>query len=259
MVNASFSLYTFEYFLMILVRISCFIFVAPFFGISGVPSRPKFGFAVFISLILYHILPAQALDYSDVFGYAVIVVKEGITGLLIGFMANVCNSIVLFAGTIIDQNMGLSMATEYDPMTQTQAPITGTLYNYLVLLLLLASNLDQYLIRAIVDSYELIPISGQVFQTDSMLATFTTYLVDFFVLGFRIALPVFACIMIFNSVLGIMAKVAPQMNMFAIGMQLKILFGLLILFLTVQLLPYVSDFVFTEIKKMTVSIIQAMY
>lgn len=65
--------------------------------------------------------------------------------------------------------------------------------------------------------------------------------------------------MILNCILGIMAKVAPQMNMFAIGMQMKILIGFLIMFLTIRLLPSISNFVFKEMKKLIVSFIEGMY
>ena len=82
---------------------------------------------------------------------------------------------------------------------------------------------------------------------------------DLFVIAFRIILPIFAVMMILNCILGIMAKVAPQMNMFAIGMQMKILIGFLIMFLTIRLLPSISNFVFKEMKKLIVSFIEGMY
>ena len=72
-------------------------------------------------------------------------------------------------------------------------------------------------------------------------------------------MPIFACIMVLNCILGIMAKVAPQMNMFTVGMQLKILVGLVIMYLTVFMLPSVSDNIFKEIKTMVVSFIEGMY
>ena len=78
-------------------------------------------------------------------------------------------------------------------------------------------------------------------------------------IGFRIFLPIFACMMILNCILGILAKVAPQMNMFAVGMQMKILIGLGVLFLTVSLLPGIASFIFTEMKKMMVLFIEGMY
>lgn len=193
------------------------------------------------------------------FGYAVIVLREGITGLLMGFAANICNSIILFAGNIIDMDIGLSMAQEFDPMTNSQVTITGNLYQYLLLLMMVVTNMHHYVLRALIDSYQVIPVNGQVFQWDSLAESMTTYMADSFVIAFRIVLPVFACMMILNCILGIMAKVAPQMNMFAVGMQMKVLLGLTVLFLTVMLLPGISDFVFKEMKRMIVSMIEGMY
>ena len=92
---------------------------------SNTPGRVKIGFSVFVSILLIGVLPESTIEYGGVIEYATIVVKEGITGLLIGFGANICNSIVLFAGNIMDLNMGLSMATEYDPVSKTNSPITG--------------------------------------------------------------------------------------------------------------------------------------
>lgn len=212
-----------------------------------------------VSLLLYQILPKTALDYEGVFGFGVIIIKEGITGLLIGFAANVCNSIILLAGNMIDMEIGLSMATEFDPMTNTQVNITGQLYNYFILLLLIITDMHHYILRAVVDSYELIPVNGQVFDWDHLFTSFLMYMTDMFVIAFRIILPVFVVMMILNSILGIMAKVAPQMNMFAIGMQLKILVGFLVLFLTIRLLPNISNFIFTEMKKLMVAFIEGMY
>ena len=175
-----------------------------------------------------------------------------------GFAANICNSIILFAGNIIDMDIGLSMAQEFDPMTNSQVTITGNLYQYLLLLMMVVTNMHHYVLRALIDSYQVIPVNGQVFQWDSLAESMTTYMADSFVIAFRIVLPVFACMMILNCILGIMAKVAPQMNMFAVGMQMKVLLGLTVLFLTVMLLPGISDFVFKEMKKLIVSFIEGI-
>ncbi|MDE7063484.1 MAG: flagellar biosynthetic protein FliR [Lachnospiraceae bacterium] len=259
MVNYSFSLISFEYFLLILVRVASFVSVAPFFSTPNTPGRVKVGFSLFTSILLLAVLPVPERAYTGVIGYAIIIVQEGITGLLIGFGANICNSIVLLAGNIIDLNIGLSMATEFDPITRTQAPIAGTLYNYLVLLLLMSSGMERYLLRAVADSFELIPVNGQVFHWDSLLVGMLEYMANAMILGFRIALPVFAVIMILNCLLGIMAKVAPQMNMFAVGIQMKLLVGLAVIFLTFRLLPYVADFIMTEMRSMVVSMVEGLY
>lgn len=259
MVNLSFSLITFEYFLMILVRVATFVFVAPFFGMTNTPFRVKIGFSVFVSLLLFQILPKTGLDYQGVFGFAAIIVKEGITGLLIGFAASICNSIILLAGNMIDMEIGLSMATTFDPMTNSQVNITGNLYNYFILMLLVVTDMHHYILRAVVDSYQLIPIAGQNFDWEHLFTSFLAFVTDLFVIAFRIILPIFVVSMILNAILGIMAKVAPQMNMFAIGMQLKLLVGFVILFLTIRMLPNISNFIFEEMKRMIVSFIEGMY
>ena len=259
MVNLSFSLITFEYFLMILVRVATFVFVAPFFGMTNTPFRVKIGFSVFVSLLLFQILPKTGLDYQGVFGFAAIIVKEGITGLLIGFAASICNSIILLAGNMIDMEIGLSMATTFDPMTNSQVNITGNLYNYFILMLLIVTDMHHYILRAVVDSYQLIPIAGQNFDWEHLFTSFLAFVTDLFVIAFRIILPIFVVSMILNAILGIMAKVAPQMNMFAIGMQLKLLVGFVILFLTIRMLPNISNFIFEEMKWMIVSFIEGMY
>lgn len=259
MIDFAFTVENFEYWLLIMVRISCFVFIAPFLGQDGVPSQTKIGLSIFISLILYGVVSRPELEYQSVVGYAVVVIKEGITGLLIGLAANICNSIVLFAGTLIDMQIGLSMAQEYNPLTQMNESITGNFYNYLVMLMMLASNMYSYVIRALCDSYQLVPINGQVFQWDHLLVGFTNYMSSLITVGFRITLPVFACMMILNCVLGIMAKVAPQMNMFAVGMQMKVLIGLVVLYLALTLIPGVADAVAQEMKKLVVHMIKGMY
>ena len=259
MIDYSFSLLSFEYFLLILVRISCFVSVAPFFSTQNTPGRLKVGMSVFISLILFQIVPKESLGYTGIVGYSIIVIKEGITGLLIGFAANICNSIILLAGNLLDVNIGFSMATEYNPQMRTQASVSANLYSYLVTLLLIITDMHHYILRAVSDSYQLIPVNGQVFQWDHLLQGMVTYMIDSFVIAFRIILPVFACIMILNCILGIMAKVSPQMNMFAVGMQLKVLFGLLVMLLTIDLFINASDFIFDEMKKIIVYMIKGMY
>lgn len=259
MFEYSFSLADVEILLLIIVRISCFVFVAPFFGTANSPARVKIGLSVFVSLLIYGLVDKTGIAYTEIFGYSIIVIREGITGLLIGLAANICNSIILFAGNIIDMDIGLAMATEFDPTNNTQVTITGNLYQYFILLLLIATDMHHVILRAAVDSFSLIPINGQKFNWDHLLTSMTTYMGDMFVIAFRIILPVFACIMILNCILGIMAKVSPQMNMFSVGMQMKIMVGFMVLFITITLLPSVADFIFKEMKTMIVSFVKGMY
>ena len=259
MVDLTFSLDNFEYLLLILVRISAFVFVAPIFGHSAVPRQTKIGLSFFVSVLLYNVVPHPDLNYSGIVGYAVCVLQEGITGLIIGFAANICNSIVLFAGNIIDMDIGLSMAAQFNPDTNTEVTISGDFYYYIVLLLLIVSDMHTYVLRAACDSFYVVPIGGAVFEWENLSTTMVKYMTDLCVIGFRIFLPIFACIMVLNCILGIMAKVAPQMNMFAVGIQIKIFAGYAILVMTVMLLPRAAAFIGDEVKLMLRMVVKGMY
>ena len=259
MFSFDFTLIKFELFLLILTRISMFVVVAPFFNTPNTPVRAKIGFAALVSLLLYFVLPVQVPEYSTVVGYAFLVVKEAITGVLIGFSTYICNFIIGFAGQIIDLNIGLSMAQEYDPTTRSTVAITGNLYNYFILLLLIVSDMHRFILKSLCDAYEVIPVGGPVFPWDSLLTSLLKYMSELFIIGFRIALPVFAVIMILDCVLGIMVKVAPQIHMFSVGVQMKVIIGFFVLFVTVFLLPSIAEFIFNEMRTMMVSFIEGMY
>lgn len=257
MIEATISLEKLEYFLLILVRISSFIFVAPFFSQSNVPQRIKLGLSFFLTVILYSVLPAQDISYVGVIGYAALVVKESIAGLLIGFSAYICSMIVSFAGRIVDMEIGLAMAQQFDPTTKTQTSITGSLYSYLVMMIMLASDMHIYLINAIVESFSLIPIGG-VKIGDSLYHSFIGFVSDYFIIGFRIALPVFSAMLIMNCVLGIMAKIAPQMNMFSVGIQIKLITGFFIMFVTIKLIPSISGFVSETMQSIVTEVMKGL-
>lgn len=258
MINYTFSLLTFEYYLLVLVRIASFIAVAPFFGLSSVPKRVKAGFSAVLAILIAQAVPGEVV-YGGMLEYCIIVIKETLTGLMLGMTTNACTYIIGFAGQLIDMQVGLSMAQEYNPLTKSQESITGNMYYYCILLLLLTSDLYHYIIRAIADSFQLVPVNGQVIQWEYLLDGMIGFVMDVLMLGFRIMLPVFACCMVLNCILGIMAKVAPQMNMFSVGIQIKVFVGYAVLIVTVLLLPRAAALIGDEMKTMLRVIVKGMY
>ncbi len=259
MIQYAFSVYDLEYFLLILVRVSCFVFSAPFFSMKNTPARVRIGLSFFTALLLYQALtPRAAIEYSTVIDFAIIVMKEAVAGLLIGLAATICSTIVNFAGSIADMETGLSMVTLMDPTTRENTSITGVLYQYVLMLLLIATGMYRYLFGALADTFVLIPVNGVVFRGASLVDSMLEFLGDYVIIGFRIVLPVFCAILLLNAVLGILAKVSPQMNMFAVGIQLKILVGLSVIFFTAGILPGIGDFIFDEMKRMIVSFVEGM-
>ncbi len=243
------SLYHLEYFLLILVRISGFMVAAPLFSLRNIPVRIKTILAVALAILVFHIVPYREVTYSTTIGYALVVLSEMLAGIIMGFMANVAYYILAFAGQIIDQEIGFSMVNQYDPITSTQVTITGNLYTYAVMLMLFATNLHQYLVRALTDSFTVLPV-GAVSLNVGIYELMKRFMGDYFVIGFRIILPVFASMLVVNTVLAILARVAPQMNMFVIGMQLKVFVGLAVLVLMIMMITGVADLIFREMISM---------
>lgn len=238
-----FSLAHVDFFLLILVRVTGFIYTAPFFSLKNVPRRVKAGFSALLAIILLQVLPLQSFTYESNFEYIILIAREAMIGAIVGFFANIGYYILSFVGHLIDTEIGFSMVSTLDPVTNISVTITSNLYSYLVMLMMMITDLHHRFIEALIDTYTIVPL-GEGAVSSNLYMIMVRFLTNYFIIGFRIVLPVFGAILIVNVILGILAKVAPQMNMFVIGMQLKVFVGLIILYFVIQLLPSVSDLIF---------------
>jgi flagellar biosynthetic protein FliR len=257
MIEYEVALDQFEIFLLILMRMASFVYAAPFFNTTGVLQKTKVGFSFMLSVLVYSMNMDIVVSYNGVIEYAVLVVKEVAVGILLGAVTSFCVQIIMMSGKIIDMDTGISMAQIYDPTTKLQVGIMGNLYYYLLLLMLIVSGLYRYLVSAIVETYNAVPI-GQVKFSTTIYTDILKFLAEYFVIGFRIALPVFAVMLLVNCVLAILAKVAPQMNMFVVGIQLKLCIGIIVIYFTIVMLPAVSNFIYEEIVQMFASLVRGM-
>lgn len=246
----TFTVENLEFFLAIAMRISGFVFVAPFFGNSSMPQRAKLLLSFSVALVAFFVVPQdEPLNYYGVIGYAGIIISEAVTGMILGFFANLAMYILSFAGQMADMEVGLSMVTQFDPTNNMQVTITSNILTYAVMLTMVATNLHLYILRAVIDSFVLVPV-GQAKFSPNMYQGYLEYLLDFMVLAFRIILPIFAAILVVNSILAVLAKAAPQMNMFVIGFQLKIFVGLTVLTIMLLFLPSISEMIFDQMMKL---------
>lgn len=253
----SFTLQNLEYALLVFIRVASIVSVAPFFGNSSVPAKVKAAVTVFLSIIMINVVDYTDVSYEGLLGYFTIVMKEAITGLVIGIGSGFCLYILNYSGHFIDMELGLSMAMEFDPTSNIQSTITANFLSHLFMILFLVSDMHYFIIDALVQSYKLIPIGGAKIDA-GLYEVILKYMADYFVIAIRIALPIFCCVFIINVVLGILAKVAPQMNMFVIGIQLKLLVGLFILFMIMGMLPGIVDFIFQEMREITGMFMKAL-
>jgi len=249
----NFTIEYLEFAVLVFVRVASIVSVTPFFGNNSVPVRVKAAISLFLSITTDYI----NADYTGLLGYSSLIMKEAITGLVIGIGSGFCLYILNYSGHFIDMELGLSMAMEFDPSSNIQSTITANFLSHIFMLMFLVSDMHYFIIDALVQSYKLIPIGGAKIEAD-LLKVITTYVSDYFVIAIRVALPIFTCIFIINVILGVLAKVAPQMNMFVIGIQLKLFVGLFVLFMVMGMMPGVVDFIFQEMREITGMFMKAL-
>ena len=256
-----FTVENLEYFLFIVTRVSAFVFTAPFFSFGSIPRQFKIAFTLIFSTLLYLTLPSVPVTYPGVIGFSLMVMSEALAGALLGYFTNIVMTILNFTGRLIDMEIGFAMVTMYDPVFKVDTSVTGNLYNYFVIILLLVNDFHHYFLKAFVDAFKVVPIGRAVISANTV-NVITYFLGNYFMIAMRLMLPIYATMLLVNVVLGVMAKVAPQMNMFVVGIQLKLLGGLVVMVLMMTMLPGVADYLtkkglpFREAYKITGSIVK---
>lgn len=259
MIEQSFSIYHLEYFLAILARVMGAMVFAPIFGNLTVTRRVRIMLGIGVALILYAAYPYTPLNYTTFIGYTVIVVKELVVGLTLGFTANMVLTIINAAGQFIDRELGFSMVSNFDQTFNTETTISAQFYSMLVMILMLVLNLHYYILSALSDSFTLIPLGNVTIDTGELYDTMIGYITQYFIIALRISLPVLIAIMLLNVVLGVLAKTAPQMNMFVVGIQLKIFVGFGVIAVTLPFLSTITGYLYEQMQKVVMDVLQVFY
>ncbi len=227
-------------FLLILVRMTGLFVIAPIFGRRNIPAYLKVGFALLTSLILVNTIKIPALNYTNILDYMFLVIKEFLVGITLGYVAYLLFTAVHLAGQIIDMQIGFGMVNVLDPMSNMQVPVTASFYFIISMLMFMSLGGHRSLIMGLFDSYKLVPLGGAVFS-DKLMNDIIKVFGETFALGFKIAAPVVAAILITDIALGIISRSMPQINVFVVGMPLKIVLGLLVMVITVPMFISVTD------------------
>ncbi|MEB3101149.1 flagellar biosynthetic protein FliR [Ferviditalea candida] len=218
-------------FFLILIRITSFFVAAPVFSSRGVPLPFKIGLSFYVSLLIFMSLGEVHPVAVDV-AYILSIVREVLVGLLLGFTAYLFFTVVQVAGSFIDLQMGFGIANVIDPLTGVQSPVFGNLKYMVAILLFLSLNGHHALLRAIMQSYDWIPLDNQLFhhlQDRSIADLLVQSLATMFYLAFQMAAPMVVTMFLVDVALGVLARTAPQFNIFVVGIPVKILVGLVML------------------------------
>lgn len=244
--------------LLIFCRILFAIQVMPITLETKLPAIFKAGLSMFLAIMIYNIVPIQ-LDVSNlsIIGYFIWVMKECIVGLILGFAVSLFFQIYHFVGQMISMQGGLSMSNLFDPASGMQTPLIGRFYYLAYATLFVASGGFHWFIRGLVESFEKIPLTRAVFSEDLVFTMIQAGSI-FFELSFKLASPIIGVIFIVDCGLGILARTVPQMNMFVIGIPLKVVILLALLFITVGLMPAYNTFLNEYIMEIFYSVQKGM-
>ncbi|HQG30986.1 MAG TPA: flagellar biosynthetic protein FliR [Deltaproteobacteria bacterium] len=226
-------------FLFIFVRIGITFALIPIFSAEIVPRRITAVIAIFLSLVILPIVPTPGIDAQNlnVLTLAVLLIHELLVGLCLGLAINVIFSGVQIAGELIGYQMGFSIVNVVDPMTGTEAPITANLLYILAFLLFLSFGGDHMLIKALVESFNIIPVKAGLPQ-QAFLTAVITYVGEAFVIGIKVAAPVIGILLIVNIAFAIMSRAIPQMNVFIVAFPVTIAIGLAFMIIIVKMMPH---------------------
>lgn len=215
-------------FVLILIRVTSFFVTLPIFSYKNVPTHFKIGVAFFLAWIMFFTIEIPDIPFDST--YILLVLKETIVGLSLGLIAYIVLSAIQIAGGFIDFQMGFAIANVMDPQTGAQSPLTGQYLYTLALLFLLAVDAHHLLINGIFYSYETIPIDAMINFENRNIAEFVIETFNqMFIVAFQMAIPIVGCLFLVDVALGIVARTVPQLNVFVVGLPLKILVSLVVL------------------------------
>lgn len=223
----------FSVFLLIFVRVASFFLTVPIFSYRTVPAMFKIGIAFFLALTMFFVVDSEPIPIDHL--YYMLILKEAMVGIILGFIGYLILSAVQIAGGFIDFQMGFAIANVMDPQTGAQSPIIGQYLYMFAFLFLLSVNGHHLLLDGIYYSYQFIPLD-QVFihfHSENMVQFILKLFSQMFVIAFQLSIPVVACLFLVDLALGIVARTVPQLNVFVVGLPLKIMVSFLVLFVVI--------------------------
>ncbi len=215
-------------FLIILLRVSIFFVLLPFFGSRNLPAQFKIGFIVALAFILTPIVEIPHLQTS----IPSLVIREVLLGIVLGLTARLIFFAVETAGQIMAGVMGLSIASSFNP-EMGQSTELARIYGMLAMLIFLSLDAHHDLIYIFVKSYEWIP-SGQI-HINNLIPQIISEGSRMFVIALKLSAPIVIIMLITNLLMGFLSKAAPQMNVFFIGYPLFIFVGFLVIFISIPI------------------------
>jgi flagellar biosynthetic protein FliR len=227
-------------FVLVLTRMSAFFLVAPVFSWQTVPVRFRVTFVLLISIFFSTMLDSPAATDEIVSLKAILMISsEAVYGFALGLIAVVIFSAVKVTGRIIERQMGMAMAETLDPLSGDRAQPLGLLIEMIFILLFLSANGHHLFMIIISRSYESFP-SGTIPSIPILLEGVVRSGTTMLIVSLRLAAPMLAAFLLLLAVLGVFARIMPDMNILFLSMPLRVGMGLLMMGI---FLPFINQFI----------------
>jgi flagellar biosynthesis protein FliR len=239
----------FKTYMLVLMRISILLFMFPIFSSNAFPALVKTGFAMILSLVLYTVVPVDLDRFPlDAVSTGLMIGAEALIGLILGLCLRIFLGSIQLAGQIIGFQMGFAMINVIDPQTGANVSILDQLGYWVGLVIFLILNGHHVMISALVDSFELVPL-GVFMMPQPVLAKMMALMAQLFLLAIKIGAPVIASLMFVSAGFGLVSKFSPQMNVMIVAFPLKIIVGLFLFGLSLDIIAIITRDYIPEFKK----------
>jgi flagellar biosynthetic protein FliR len=246
------------YAMLLFLRTSGLFVLSPIFGRKNVPNGAKAGIALLLSyLFLSAYPPSGAVFTGNVAQYALLCTKELAIGLIMGYLTILFFDVAAMAGQLMDVQIGFGMAQIFDPETNNQVSLVSRLLDYALLLFFLVADGHHTLIRILFFSFEKIPV-GQVLLPQSIALVVGQAVGLAFSMAVTVALPIIAAELLLEMALGILTRSVPQLNVFVVGITVKVAAGLLALVLFIPAFASYGDKVFEALYTWLAAVTERM-
>ncbi len=225
----------FQAFLVVTGRVAGFVGAIPVFAGAQTPVRLKTAVVVAIALVLFPVMgkALPPVSFAPV-PFLLLIINEVLLGTLLGLVARLIFTSVEFGATVIGYQMGFAAANIFDPQGQRQVALISQFQNVFTILIFLALNGHHVFLRVAVRSYELLPPGKLDFSGEAV-----PYLMELvshmFTLGVLFSAPVLAVLLFSGLILGILARVFPQLNVFLLSFPLNIGIAFIVISLTLDI------------------------
>ena len=222
---------------LIFARMTALFVLFPIFGYSNVPVHYRVGLSFFFALLIFPALKPMFVDpqVHNVFGFFFLMFKEAGIGAVIGFMTRFLFAAIGVAGELIDMQMGFAMVQMPDPINEDEmTSASGFFYLIIFAIAFLLLNGHYFLILAIHKCFTVMPPAAVNLDSAIIVPAVLRFLQNLMEVAFALSAPVMIVMLVTTFALGIIAKSMPQMNVFIVGMPLKIGIGLVIMVATLS-------------------------